>query len=113
MKELFAGTGIHYRSTEYAIEEVWCKFRLNVCNNLPQAILGAGVGCYRDSEHMKAIQNGLKKELEAIAEAKGIDISKADRMSGREVRFRQWPVIPHYRIWMQDVIRRSICSPER
>ena len=32
---------------------------------------------------MKAIQNGLKKELEAIAEAKGIDISKADRMSGR------------------------------
>ena len=83
VKELFAGTGIHYRSTEYAIEEVWCKFRLNVCNNLPQAILGAGVGCYRDSEHMKAIQNGLKKELEAIAEAKGIDISKADRMSGR------------------------------
>ena len=47
------------------------------------AILGAGIGCYRDSEHMKAIQNGLKKELEAIAEAKGIDISKADRMSGR------------------------------
>ena len=83
VKELFDGTGIHYRSTEYAIEEVWCKFRLNVCNNLPQAILGAGVGCYRDSEHMKVIQNGLKKELEAIAEAKGIDISKADRMSGR------------------------------
>lgn len=83
VKELFADTGIHYRSTEYAMEEVWCKFRLNVCNNLPQAILGAGVGCYRDSEHMKAIQNGLKGELEAIAKAKGIDISKADRMSGR------------------------------
>ena len=83
VKELFADTGINYRSTEYAIEEVWCKFRLNVCNNLPQAILGAGVGCYRDSEHMRAIQTGLKKELEAVAEAKGIDISKADRMSGR------------------------------
>ena len=27
--------------------------------------------------------DGLKKELEAIAEAKGIDISKADRISGR------------------------------
>ena len=60
MKELFAGTGIHYRSTEYAIEEVWCKFRLNVCNNLPQAILGAGVGCYEDSEHMAAIREGLR-----------------------------------------------------
>lgn len=83
VKELFADTGLHYRSTEYAIEEIWCKFRLNVCNNLPQAILGAGVGCYKDSEHMKAIQKGLRNELEAIAKAKGIDISKADRMSGR------------------------------
>ena len=56
---------------------------LNVCNNLPQAILGAGVGCYRDSVHMKAISDGLRAELMAIAEAKGIDISKADVSSGR------------------------------
>ncbi|MFR7898523.1 MAG: hypothetical protein ACLU6Y_00920 [Ruminococcus sp.] len=49
----------------------------NVCNNLPQAILGAGVGCYQDSVHMKAISDGLRRELEAIAAAKGIAISKA------------------------------------
>ena len=60
---------------------MWSKFRLNVCNNLPQAILGAGVGCYSDSTHMKAISEGLKKELEAIAQAKGIDIGKADKSS--------------------------------
>ena len=83
MKELFAGTGIHYRSTEYAIEEVWCKFRLNVCNNLPQAILGAGVGCYEDSEHMSAIREGLRREVEAVAKAKGIDLSKINAKSGR------------------------------
>ena len=47
--ELFEGSGIHYRVTEHIREEMWAKFRLNVCNNLPQAILGAGVGCYRDS----------------------------------------------------------------
>lgn len=52
-------------------EEMWSKFRLNVCNNLPQAILGAGVGCYTDSEHMKAISDGLRRELEAVAAAKG------------------------------------------
>ena len=52
--------------------------RLNVCNNLPQAILGAGIGCYRDSEHMEAIRSGLRNELEAIAAAKGIDMSKVD-----------------------------------
>lgn len=80
--ELFADTGLHYRVTEYIREEMWCKFRLNVCNNLPQAVLGAGVGCYRDSVHMKEISNKLREELEAIAAAKGIDISKADASSG-------------------------------
>ena len=79
---LFEGTGIHYRVTDEIRAEMWSKFRLNVCNNLPQAILGAGVGCYRDSEHMKAISEGLRRELEAIAAAKGIDLRKVDT-SGR------------------------------
>ena len=81
--DLFSGTGLHYRATDCILEEIWSKFRLNVCNNLPQAILGAGVGCYQDSVHMKAISDGLRAELMAIAEAKGIDISKADVSSGR------------------------------
>lgn len=83
IEELFADTGMHYRSTEYIREEIWSKFRLNVCNNLPQAILGAGVGCYRDSVHMKAISDGLKRELEAVAQAKEIDMSKTESSSGR------------------------------
>lgn len=81
--DLFSGTGLHYRATDCILEEIWSKFRLNVCNNLPQAILSAGVGCYRDSVHMKAISDRLRAELMAIAEAKGIDISKADVSSGR------------------------------
>ncbi len=83
VKALFADTGVRIRSTEYIQEEIWSKFRLNVCNNLPQAILGVGVGCYRDSQHMKAIKKGLKAELEAIAKVKGIDISKAATSSGK------------------------------
>lgn len=81
IEDLFADTGLHYRTTEYIKEEMWCKFRLNVGNNLPQAVLGAGVGCYRDSMHMKEISNKLREELEAIAAAKGIDIRKADDSS--------------------------------
>lgn len=81
IEALFADTGIHYRSTKFAQEEMWSKFRLNVCNNLPQAILGAGVGCYTDSEHMKAISDGLRRELEAVAAAKGIDMSKMEASS--------------------------------
>lgn len=80
--DLFEGTGIHSRVTDEIRAEMWSKFRLNVCNNLPQAILGAGVGCYRDSEHMKAISDGLRRELEAIAAAKGVDLRKVDT-SGR------------------------------
>lgn len=80
--EIWSITGLHYRATEHIREEMWCKFRLNVCNNLPQAVLGAGVGCYRDSAHMRQISDGLREELESIAAAKGIDISKADLSSG-------------------------------
>ena len=47
--ELFAASRLNYRVTEHIKEEMWSKFRLNVSNNLPQAVLGAGVGCYRDS----------------------------------------------------------------
>ena len=81
IEDLFADTGLHYRTTEYIKEEMWCKFRLNVGSNLPQAVLGAGVGCYRDSMHMKEISNKLREELEAIAAAKGLDIRKADDSS--------------------------------
>ena len=73
---LFEAAKIRARVTDCIREEIWSKFRLNVCQNLPQAILGAGVGCYEDSVHMKAISNGLRAELEAIAAAKGIDLSK-------------------------------------
>ena len=83
IESLFADTGIHFRSTEFIREAIWGKFRLNVCNNLPQAILGAGVGCYSDSTHMKAISDGLRRELEQIALAKGIDMSKMAGTSGR------------------------------
>lgn len=83
IESLFADTGIHFRSTEFIREEIWGKFRLNVCNNLPQAILGAGVGCYSDSTHMKAISDGLRRELEQIALAKEIDMSKMADTSGR------------------------------
>ena len=83
IESLFADTGIHFRSTEFIREEIWGKFRLNVCNNLPQAILGVGVGCYSDSTHMKVISDGLRRELEQIALAKGIDMSKMAGTSGR------------------------------
>jgi 2-dehydropantoate 2-reductase len=83
IERLFEGTGLHYRETDVILSEIWSKFRLNVGNNLPQAMLGVGVGAYGDSEHVAAIREGLVKELDAIAKAKGIDISLADPSSTR------------------------------
>ena len=79
--ELFEGTGLHFRETDVILPEIWSKYRLNVGNNQPQAMLGVGVGAYSDSEHVAAIREGLINELEKIAKAKGIDISKADASS--------------------------------
>ena len=83
IEALMRSADIHIRHTDCINEEIWCKFRLNVCNNLPQAVIGAGLGCYQDSEHMRAIKEGLHRELEAIAAAKGIDMSKCPASSGR------------------------------
>lgn len=83
IRDLFDGTGLNYRVTDCIKEEIWSKYRLNICNNLPQSIIGAGVGCYTDSEHMKAISEGLRKEVEAVALAKGIDMSRCKGTSSR------------------------------
>lgn len=81
--DIFENTGLHWIITDDIQAEIWGKFKLNVCNNLPQAILGVGVGCYEDSEHMAAIREGLRAEVEAVAKAKGIDLSTINAKSGR------------------------------
>ena len=82
--DLFSGTGLHYRATDCILEEIWSKFRLNVCNNLPQAILSAGVGCYRDSVHMMDSSDGLREELIAIAvQTKEKKKTKKNLVAGR------------------------------
>ena len=83
LNDLFEGTGIHYRQTDVILSEIWSKFRLNVSNNQPQAMINCGVGAYDDSVHAAFIQGKLREELEAIAKAKGIDMSLSDKSSGK------------------------------
>ncbi len=78
VEKLMQEAAIHIRRTDCIKEEMWAKFRLN---NLPQAVIGVGLGCYKDSSHMQAISQGLRQELEAIAAAKGIDIDKCAKSS--------------------------------
>ena len=87
---LFEGTGVRFRATEHIREEMWSKFRLNVPNNQAQAMVGCGVGAYRDSEHVAFLRDRLREEVDRIAEKKGIDFDKVDTSStfGSKVRDR-------------------------
>ena len=75
IEELFSGTPLHWFFCEDIIRELWGKFALNIGYNLPQAILGVGVGAYRDSIHVKNLMEQLIDEVTAVAAAKGIDIA--------------------------------------
>ena len=77
--EIFKDTGIKARVTDVILSEIWSKFLLNVGNNLIQAIVGRGVGIYSDSEHAGFLKKQMRAEVKALAEAKGIDISLADK----------------------------------
>lgn len=81
LNDLFADTGLHYRATDVILTENWSKFRLNVPNNQAQAMVGCGVGTYRDSEHVAFLRDRLREEVDRIAEKKGIDFDKADTSS--------------------------------
>ena len=48
IERLFEGTGLHCRESDVILSEIWSKFRLNVGNNQPQAMLGVGVGAYEN-----------------------------------------------------------------
>lgn len=90
LNDLFDGTGIHYRVADYIIGEIWSKFLLNVGNNLVQAIVGAGVGAYTDSEHMAFMREKMREEVLKIAAVKNIDFSRISKSSlgGTQVKPR-------------------------
>ncbi len=64
------------------IKEIWLKFALNIGNNIPQAILSAGVGIYEDSHHALFIKNALREEVILLADSMGIDIHIAEQFTG-------------------------------
>ncbi|MCH5197147.1 MAG: ketopantoate reductase family protein [Oscillospiraceae bacterium] len=75
VKTLLDETPIHYHMSKDIITDIWEKFAINVSYNLPQAILGCGVGAYSDSIYAANIFKRLREEVVAVAAAKGITIS--------------------------------------
>lgn len=76
VQAIFKDTWIHHQAVANIIEGQWNKFALNMMHNLPQAVIGCGLGAYEDSEHMKYIAQKLRSEVYKVAKAKNIHIEE-------------------------------------
>lgn len=76
LKQLFGHSKVRFNPCKDIAVQQWVKFALNVSHNLPQAIIGVGVGAYEDSQHMNALRQSLIDEVVAVAAAKGVDIAE-------------------------------------
>ena len=80
LTDLFDGTGVKYHLSSDIMRGIWFKYALNISKNLPQAMIGCGLGAYGDSEHVAFLSAKLREEVAQVAAAKGIDIT--DTKSG-------------------------------
>lgn len=72
--DIFKGSGVRWRICEDIVHDIWDKYMRNICFNLPQAILGVGVGAFYDSEHVAWISRALEEEVRRTAAAEGITL---------------------------------------
>ena len=73
---------VNFRVTEHIQEEMWSKFRTErLQQSACRAILGPRRLLPGQRPYVKAINDGLRRELEAIATARGIDLRIADAVS--------------------------------
>lgn len=87
IENLFNDSGVRFHISEDILKKIWAKYALNISMNLPQAIVGCGLGGYRDSAYVMDISTKLKEEVVAVALAVGIDIreEKAASFDSRTV----------------------------
>ena len=74
--EIFADTPVTLHLSDDILLDIWDKFGLNVSRNLPQAILGVGIGAYDDSTYADAIMRQMRHEVVLVANAKGIPLKE-------------------------------------
>ena len=66
------------------VQMQWEKYCRNIAYNIPQAVLGVGIGAFSDSEHVAHLSAQLENEVIAVGKAYGIEVPPLDRgYSGR------------------------------
>ncbi len=77
LTQLFEDTPVCTHLTGDIMNALWSKFAMNVSENLPQAIVGCGMGGYSDSRHVDFLRTKLREEVFALAKVKGIELDAA------------------------------------
>ncbi|MHC1694352.1 MAG: ketopantoate reductase family protein [Eubacteriales bacterium] len=78
VKELFERAGIRHRIEQDMLRCLWLKFMSNVGENQTCALLGIPHGSYYISDYPKELRIRAMREVIAIAQAKGIDLTEKD-----------------------------------
>ena len=75
VQEVFERCDIPYEVDKDMVWGLWFKYMCNVGENLTCALLGIPFGAYGVSQAASSIRRAAMKEVQAVAEAKGIHIS--------------------------------------
>lgn len=78
VKELFEGAGIRTVVPEDMERAIWYKYMCNVSENQSAAVLGIPFGAWSVSEDANFIREALMEEVIAVAEKKGISLTRED-----------------------------------
>ncbi len=70
----FEGTGLNVVQSKDIMFDIWTKYAKNICNNLPQAIIGAPAALYTRSSHGLFIAKKLWAEVRTLARVRGIEL---------------------------------------
>lgn len=74
LADLFAGADLDAVEDEDIRLLMWTKYAFNNCENLPQTVLDAGVGCYADSAYADWLRTAVYNETRLVAQAEGVDL---------------------------------------
>ena len=72
--EAFDGTGINAVKSDDIMFDIWTKYAKNICNNLPQAIIGVPAALYTRSEHGLFLAKKLWAEVRTLAKLRSVNL---------------------------------------
>jgi 2-dehydropantoate 2-reductase len=74
----FERAGIAYETPPDMMRMMWWKFMVNVSMNPPSAVMRAPYGVFQSSPEAQALMEALMREVIALAQAEGVNLTEQD-----------------------------------